>query len=127
MGHRGNPGHPQVQAAIEDAIVRIVKAGKAAGMLSADENLARRYIEMGATFVAVGVDTTVLMQGAAKPGREVQRRTGGCQYRWCLLKSMWELACLLPQLTGGGSVTRSAMFFEVINNPNKVWNFSSPN
>ncbi|WP_413770314.1 aldolase/citrate lyase family protein, partial [Vibrio vulnificus] len=29
MGHRGNPGHPEVQAAIEDAIVRIQKAGKA--------------------------------------------------------------------------------------------------
>jgi 4-hydroxy-2-oxoheptanedioate aldolase len=63
MGQRGNPGHPEVQAAIEDAIVRIVKAGKAAGILSADEKLARRYIELGAAFVAVGVDTTVLMRG----------------------------------------------------------------
>lgn len=63
MGHRGNPGHPEVQAAIEDAIVRIRKAGKGAGILSADETLARRYIELGATFVAVGVDTTVLMRG----------------------------------------------------------------
>lgn len=63
MGHRGNPGHPEVQAAIEDAIVRIQKAGKAAGILSADETLARRYIELGAAFVAVGVDTTVLMRG----------------------------------------------------------------
>jgi 4-hydroxy-2-oxoheptanedioate aldolase len=63
MGHRGNPGHPEVQAAIEDAIVRIQKAGKAAGILSADEKLARRYIELGAAFVAVGVDTTVLMRG----------------------------------------------------------------
>jgi len=63
MGHRGNPGHPEVQAAIEDAIVRIQKAGKAAGILSADEILARRYIELGAAFVAVGVDTTVLMRG----------------------------------------------------------------
>ena len=63
MGHRGNPGHPEVQAAIEDAIVRIGKAGKAAGILSADEKLARRYIELGAAFVAVGVDTTVLMRG----------------------------------------------------------------
>ncbi|VVO27847.1 4-hydroxy-2-oxo-heptane-1,7-dioate aldolase [Pseudomonas fluorescens] len=63
MGHRGNPGHPEVQAAIEDAIGRIVQSGKAAGILSADENLARRYIELGATFVAVGVDTTVLMRG----------------------------------------------------------------
>ncbi|MHC6225610.1 4-hydroxy-2-oxoheptanedioate aldolase [Pseudomonas sp. X10] len=63
MGHRGNPGHPEVQAAIEDAIVRIRQAGKAAGILSADEQLARRYIELGAAFVAVGVDTTVLMRG----------------------------------------------------------------
>ncbi|NWC76828.1 4-hydroxy-2-oxoheptanedioate aldolase [Pseudomonas sp. P7759] len=63
MGHRGNPGHPEVQAVIEHAIGRIVQSGKAAGILSADENLARRYIELGATFVAVGVDTTVLMRG----------------------------------------------------------------
>lgn len=63
MGHRGNPGHPEVQTAIEDAIVRVRKAGKAAGILSADEKLARRYLELGATFVAVGVDTTVLMRG----------------------------------------------------------------
>jgi 4-hydroxy-2-oxoheptanedioate aldolase len=63
MGHRGNPGHPEVQAAIEDSIVRIQNAGKAAGILSADETLARRYIELGAAFVAVGVDTTVLMRG----------------------------------------------------------------
>jgi 4-hydroxy-2-oxoheptanedioate aldolase len=63
MGHRGNPGHPEVQAAIEDAIARIQKAGKAAGILSADQTLARRYLELGAKFVAVGVDTTVLMRG----------------------------------------------------------------
>ncbi|BAN47361.1 4-hydroxy-2-oxoheptanedioate aldolase [Metapseudomonas resinovorans] len=63
MGHRGNPGHPEVQAAIEDAIVRIRAAGKAAGILSADQALARRYLSLGAAFVAVGVDTTVLMRG----------------------------------------------------------------
>ncbi|MCG6541967.1 4-hydroxy-2-oxoheptanedioate aldolase [Pseudomonas sp. KSR10] len=63
MGHRGNPGHPDVQAAIEDAIARIRRAGKAAGILSADQTLARRYIELGAAFVAVGVDTTILMRG----------------------------------------------------------------
>lgn len=63
MGHRGNPGHPEVAAAIETAIASIRKAGKAAGILSADPKLARRYIELGAHFVAVGVDTTVLMKG----------------------------------------------------------------
>ena len=85
MGHRGNPGHPEVQAAIEDAIVRIGKAGKAAGILSADEKLARRYIELGAAFVAVGVDTTVLMRGLRElagkfKGTVVVPSTGGGVY-----------------------------------------------
>src|SRR5690606_35750994 len=29
MGHIGNPGHPEVMAVIDDAITRIIKAGKA--------------------------------------------------------------------------------------------------
>ncbi|MGQ0336016.1 4-hydroxy-2-oxoheptanedioate aldolase [Halomonas elongata] len=61
LGHRGNPGHPDVQAAIEDGITRIQKAGKAAGILSANRELARRYLELGCLFVAVGVDTSLLM------------------------------------------------------------------
>lgn len=63
MGHRGNPGDPEVQSAIENAIIHIQKAGKAAGILSADQKLARRYIKLGAKFFAAGVDTTVLMRG----------------------------------------------------------------
>lgn len=62
MGYRGNPGHLEVQAVIEDAIGRIRKAGKAAGILSGDETLARRYLELGCAFVAVGVDSSVLMR-----------------------------------------------------------------
>ena len=62
MGRVGNPGHPQVQAAIADAIARIVKAGKAAGILTTDEALAHHYLELGATFVAVGLDTNLLVQ-----------------------------------------------------------------
>ena len=60
LGHVGNAGHPEVQAAIEDAIARIIKAGKAAGILTPDEALARRYLSLGATFVAVGLDTHLL-------------------------------------------------------------------
>jgi len=65
MGHPGNPGHPEVQAAIADAIARIVKAGKAAGILTSDEAQARRYLELGATFVAVGLDTTLLARATS--------------------------------------------------------------
>lgn len=60
LGHLGNPGHPEVQRVIEDGIARIRAAGKAAGILSADETLARRYLSAGCAFVAVGVDTTLL-------------------------------------------------------------------
>lgn len=62
LGHVADPGHADVQAAIEKAIVRILKAGKAAGILSTDETLARHYLDMGATFVAVGLDTNLLVR-----------------------------------------------------------------
>lgn len=64
MGHGGNPQHPEVQAAIEDTIQQIRQAGKAPGILMANEQLAKRYLELGALFVAVGVDTTLLARGA---------------------------------------------------------------
>ena len=64
MGFGGNPQHPEVQAAIESAIVLIREAGKAPGILMANEQLAKRYLELGALFVAVGVDTTLLARGA---------------------------------------------------------------
>ena len=60
MGHRGNPAHPEMQALMEDATRRIVAAGKAAGNLSPDRASAQRYLDWGATFVAVGLDTNVL-------------------------------------------------------------------
>jgi len=65
LGHVGNPGHPDVQAAIADAIRRINNAGKAAGILTPDEALARKYLELGATFVAVGLDTNLLAKATS--------------------------------------------------------------
>lgn len=62
MGHVGDSGHPEVQAAIEDAIKRIIKAGKAAGILTPDEALARHYLSLGVTFAAVGLDTSLLVR-----------------------------------------------------------------
>jgi len=63
MGHVGDPGHPAVQAAIHDALQRILKAGKAPGILTSDDALARSYLKLGATFVAVGVDHQLLATG----------------------------------------------------------------
>lgn len=64
MGFAGNPLHPEVQAAIEQAIAQILSAGKAPGILMANEQLAKRYLSLGALFVAVGVDTTLLARSA---------------------------------------------------------------
>lgn len=66
MGHRGNPNHPEVQAAIDEAIKTIVASGKAAGTLTSDATLARRYLALGATFVAVGIDVSLLAQATRK-------------------------------------------------------------
>jgi len=62
MGHVGNAAHPEVQAAIADAIARILKAGKAPGILTPDRQLAAHYLSLGAVFVAVGLDTQNLMR-----------------------------------------------------------------
>lgn len=64
LGHLGNPKHPDVLAAIEDAINRIKACGKPAGILTGDETLARRYVELGCLFVAVGADQNLLRASA---------------------------------------------------------------
>jgi 4-hydroxy-2-oxoheptanedioate aldolase len=64
MGHRGNPGHPEVQRVIESGIQAVKAAGKAPGILTADAALARRYLELGALFVAVGADTSLISRAA---------------------------------------------------------------
>jgi 4-hydroxy-2-oxoheptanedioate aldolase len=63
LGHLGNPGHPDVVATIEEGIATILKHGKAAGILTPDRVLAQRYLKLGCTFVAVGVDARVLALG----------------------------------------------------------------
>jgi 4-hydroxy-2-oxoheptanedioate aldolase len=70
MGHLGNPGHPDVRAAIDGGIARILAAGKAPGILAVDPVLAHAYIAAGARFVAVGVEATML----ARATRELAAR-----------------------------------------------------
>jgi len=74
MGHLGNSQHPEVQAAMETAIQRIGKAGKAAGILMADESLAQRYLSLGVHFLAVGTDVTLLARGAEAMATRFEHR-----------------------------------------------------
>ena len=75
LGHAGNASHPDVLAAIGNAIERIKACGKPVGILSGDEKLAHKYIEQGCAFVAVGSDQSLLARGseeiAARFGRKI--------------------------------------------------------
>ena len=56
MGHLGNAGHPEVRAAVLDALAHIAASGKAAGMLSTEEGFIADCVKAGARFVGVGID-----------------------------------------------------------------------
>lgn len=60
MGYTGNPRHPDVVAAIEDAFARITAAGKCAGFLIYDAGLIEHYTALGVTFLGIGSDVAVM-------------------------------------------------------------------
>lgn len=64
MGYTGEIANPKVKPTIDDAIRRIRKAGKAPGILTPSEEDARRWLDCGALFVAVGADVGILARGA---------------------------------------------------------------
>ena len=64
MGLLGKSADARVQDAIAQGIKTVLSAGKAAGVLSADPSVARQYLAAGARFVAVGIDTTLLVRAA---------------------------------------------------------------
>ena len=55
-GHLGNAAHPEVQAAMQIVFAAAKAAGKPVGILAPVEADARRYLQQGAAFVAVGSD-----------------------------------------------------------------------
>jgi 4-hydroxy-2-oxoheptanedioate aldolase len=63
LGYAGETNNPKVMPVIDDAIRRIRKAGKAPGILTGVEADAKRWIDCGGLFVAVGADTGVLARG----------------------------------------------------------------
>jgi 4-hydroxy-2-oxoheptanedioate aldolase len=65
LGHLGNPTHPEVLAAIEAALLAIRACGTPAGTLATDPALAERYLNLGCTFVAVGLDSMILAKATS--------------------------------------------------------------
>jgi 4-hydroxy-2-oxoheptanedioate aldolase len=64
MGLPGQVSHPEVQRCICEGIATVRAHGKAAGVLAFDPALATRYLQAGAQFIAVGADTSLLVQSA---------------------------------------------------------------
>jgi 4-hydroxy-2-oxoheptanedioate aldolase len=74
LGYPGDQAHPVVKKTIEDTIRRVRACGKPAGILTNDKAFARRCIEVGTVFTAVGVDVALLVRGAEALAREFQAR-----------------------------------------------------
>ncbi|MBA3590154.1 2-dehydro-3-deoxyglucarate aldolase [Methylibium sp.] len=69
LGHLGNAAHPEVQAAIVSVVDAARAHDKAVGILAPVEADARRYMEMGVSFVGVGSDLGVF-RGATQALRD---------------------------------------------------------
>ncbi|MEM6308179.1 MAG: HpcH/HpaI aldolase/citrate lyase family protein, partial [Pseudomonadota bacterium] len=63
MGHPGNPAHPDVIKAIEDACQTITQAGKYAGIVDFTPEACRHWRDCGFTFLGLGADVSTLMRG----------------------------------------------------------------
>nr|WP_113868096.1 2-dehydro-3-deoxyglucarate aldolase [Brenneria salicis]NMN90715.1 2-dehydro-3-deoxyglucarate aldolase [Brenneria salicis ATCC 15712 = DSM 30166]RBP60175.1 5-dehydro-4-deoxy-D-glucarate aldolase [Brenneria salicis ATCC 15712 = DSM 30166]RLM30035.1 2-dehydro-3-deoxyglucarate aldolase [Brenneria salicis ATCC 15712 = DSM 30166] len=69
LGYLGQPNHPEVQRVIRHIFERAAAHHKPCGILAPAEADARRYLEWGATFVAVGSDLGVF-RGATQALRD---------------------------------------------------------
>ncbi|MBK0325686.1 HpcH/HpaI aldolase/citrate lyase family protein [Rhodobacteraceae bacterium F11138] len=75
MGYVDDLTHPDVRAAILDALRRIADAGKVPGILALADESIQAYLDGGARFVAVGIDVITLAQAArATAERWIKRR-----------------------------------------------------
>jgi len=80
MGHLGDNGHPDVRSTIANAIGRIRRTGRAAGILAPIEADAHHWLELGCTFVGVGNDTGLLArhsEALAQKFRSANQTIGG--------------------------------------------------
>ena len=64
FGHVGQPSHPEVKAAILDAMARLKVLGVPSGILSLDQAFLQEARGAGAAFVAVDVDSGMLRRAA---------------------------------------------------------------
>lgn len=71
LGHLGESGHPQVQAAVDDAFARLAALGVRTGYLAMRPDEARRRLGDGIHMMGVATDTLVLHRGLAALGADL--------------------------------------------------------
>jgi len=76
FGLLGQPDHPENVARVRAGIAAVRRAGKAAGVLTFDNALARQYLADGALFVAVGVDIWLMTQACRDLARAFKPALG---------------------------------------------------
>ena len=59
MGKPGQPGDPAVVAAIEGVVKKTLERGKAAGIYCSSLEAAKKYADMGVSYIAYGVDAVM--------------------------------------------------------------------
>jgi 4-hydroxy-2-oxoheptanedioate aldolase len=79
MGHAGDVSHPDVIDTVTNGLRTIRAAGKHAGLLCLDESMVAHFVESGADFVGVGVDTLLLGNAARRLADRFKPGNGGSQ------------------------------------------------
>ncbi|MFH2114505.1 MAG: aldolase/citrate lyase family protein [Spirochaetota bacterium] len=69
MGHGGQPGHPEVEAAIATVLAAARRAGVVPGIFSMDPQTARARAAQGFRFIGFGIDS-IFLDSAVQQGLE---------------------------------------------------------
>lgn len=66
MGHLGDVAHPEVQAALADAAQAARAQGKPVGIVGANPDMVRRFLDYGYDFAAIGSDMAMMTTRAVE-------------------------------------------------------------
>ena len=74
MGFIGEPGRVEVKTAVLEATKQIVNGGKAAGILTLDQELQAQCRDLGATFIATEIDVKLFAQNMRASAADAAKR-----------------------------------------------------
>jgi len=72
LGYLGQPEHPEVQKVIDAALDKIIASNTAAGILTMNLDLVKKYSDMGVGFIAAAMDIPMLATTARDRAKTLQ-------------------------------------------------------